>query len=1217
MTVFTRLNEERAILSSCAKAKNFYVISKITERNETPMKKSNPLFFKALSVVMALAMILSVVSAALTVSAESTEIVLNNKTAITFEDGEFPAEVTGSAKGVTSIVEAPAEGHGNYSLKRTYDAAGNDTSMRINVALKAGHTYKISLYYYILANTEEKSGYTPRFIIYRSGNQQLHGGNFDETYNTWKKFELEFTLESDATYLDLVVAKCDAYFDDITLADLTPPEEDLYLHTDFSDIATTEWLPLSAGENASISYVNDAEKGVVAVCNVAAKLNPINMIYIPKKLEAGKEYILQMEYKIGSWACAFYNNAYAFSLDQTSWTTITKTLTPTSDQYFYMGTTNTPATFYISKVVLREKNNSESKQVYDLDTIKMGEVYGTNFANAIAEIKNADGMANKAIKRTYPTTGKTDVYGALEHALVAGQTYKVSLDYTGEAVVRIFANMRGWSPNQVISKSVPETEVVSRDAENYGLKTASGEWKHLEFYFIANDNWNGIMFLCEKLGNFTDFAGGTDIYLDNITIENVATYTVALGEYANGTATVSKTSALVGDTVTFSASADIGYTFAGWKDEEENIVSYDSAYTVTVNSDLTLTPVFEIFKAVKVDFENGAIPAGITTVTLAENAGNGDYSVKHTTAGEYENVRFKNVKFISGHTYAISFDYKVDSSVPAAESYWMRLEVKSAADKDVAKNKGLSTAAEYYDKWNTAGWTYTATEDGQYFSILVRDEIYYDNIKIIDLTDAEDTTIDFDGNNDFSLLDISDTSATMVDVEYAEDEEYGKVAVISYNRGFVGGYDAGVILPFTMADGVTYRFRITYKSEGDPNGWFCYSFDGKNGHGSAVGINSADWTEQDWYITGSADQKKLSIGTNAKSATLYIASIEVEIAKGVAGDVDNDGAVIADDLVVMRKLLVGLDEGEAFVSAADVNGDGETDIRDLVRIKKIFENFTLVDEAESLNLLAASQNVKLEKSASSLNLLGDGSRFKKAVSGKDSYIIYRILGSITEAAIECDFPVSKLGQFTFEVSDNMNDWTAVVPTAVSAQEINVNSWVRYTYYIGDLDYVSGLKINFPDNDEAGVRKVKINRVDDTVLYSLKGYDPYLRESANFYVDSISGNDSNNGLSAESAFKTLSAAFSRCFVPGDSILLARGGSYKGGVELHSSGSKTAPIKISAYGDGNAPVITDFANKVGLGIWGECRDIGNRVYLPRGNNRYRLVCCKIRSQQGCSY
>lgn len=54
----------------------------------------------------------------------------------------------------------------------------------------------------------------------------------------------------------------------------------------------------------------------------------------------------------------------------------------------------------------------------------------------------------------------------------------------------------------------------------------------------------------------------------------------------------------------------------------------------------------------------------------------------------------------------------------------------------------------------------------------------------------------------------------------------------------------------------------------------------------------------------------------------------------VKGDVDTDGDLDADDLVKLRKILLGISEAAA---SADVNGDTNIDIRDLVAIKNLLK----------------------------------------------------------------------------------------------------------------------------------------------------------------------------------------------------------------------------------------------------------------------------------------
>ena len=74
-----------------------------------------------------------------------------------------------------------------------------------------------------------------------------------------------------------------------------------------------------------------------------------------------------------------------------------------------------------------------------------------------------------------------------------------------------------------------------------------------------------------------------------------------------------------------------------------------------------------------------------------------------------------------------------------------------------------------------------------------------------------------------------------------------------------------------------------------------------------------------------------------------------------------------------------------------------------------------------------------------------------------------------------------------------------------------------------------------------------------------------------YIDATGGNDVNNGLSAQSAWKSLANINSSTFNPGDSILLKAGEVWTGSMVLKGSGNENNPIRIDRYGTGDNPVI----------------------------------------------
>lgn len=75
----------------------------------------------------------------------------------------------------------------------------------------------------------------------------------------------------------------------------------------------------------------------------------------------------------------------------------------------------------------------------------------------------------------------------------------------------------------------------------------------------------------------------------------------------------------------------------------------------------------------------------------------------------------------------------------------------------------------------------------------------------------------------------------------------------------------------------------------------------------------------------------------------------------------------------------------------------------------------------------------------------------------------------------------------------------------------------------------------------------------------------------YYVDSMNGDDNNNGTSTYTAWKTLEKVNSITFLPGDYILFKAGCFWSGQLWAKGSGSSSAPIIIDSYGDGNKPII----------------------------------------------
>jgi hypothetical protein len=78
-------------------------------------------------------------------------------------------------------------------------------------------------------------------------------------------------------------------------------------------------------------------------------------------------------------------------------------------------------------------------------------------------------------------------------------------------------------------------------------------------------------------------------------------------------------------------------------------------------------------------------------------------------------------------------------------------------------------------------------------------------------------------------------------------------------------------------------------------------------------------------------------------------------------------------------------------------------------------------------------------------------------------------------------------------------------------------------------------------------------------------------AATYHVDSLMGNDANDGLSAAAAWRSLSKANATIFQPGDRLLLRSGSEWTGQLHPQGSGSPTNWIVLDRYGEGPKPVI----------------------------------------------
>lgn len=130
--------------------------------------------------------------------------------------------------------------------------------------------------------------------------------------------------------------------------------------------------------------------------------------------------------------------------------------------------------------------------------------------------------------------------------------------------------------------------------------------------------------------------------------------------------------------------------------------------------------------------------------------------------------------------------------------------------------------------------------------------------------------------------------------------------------------------------------------------------------------------------------------------------------------------------------------------------------------------------------------------------------------------------------------------------------------------------------------------------------------------------PSGRKGSNFYVDSKTGSDSNDGKSIKKPWKSLQRVNNYLFNPGDSILFKAGEVWNGQLSPKGSGAEGYPAVISTYGGHKKPLLdgkglveqvlkledVDFWEVENLEITNNSSSIGNRLgVLIKDNGKSR--------------
>jgi hypothetical protein len=124
---------------------------------------------------------------------------------------------------------------------------------------------------------------------------------------------------------------------------------------------------------------------------------------------------------------------------------------------------------------------------------------------------------------------------------------------------------------------------------------------------------------------------------------------------------------------------------------------------------------------------------------------------------------------------------------------------------------------------------------------------------------------------------------------------------------------------------------------------------------------------------------------------------------------------------------------------------------------------------------------------------------------------------------------------------------------------------------------NSVKTNFILRDDKGE---VVNKAEKEILLmeenppqlSAKDWSPPITPKRTYYIDSKSGDDSNDGLSEDKAWKSFKNTASLILGPGERLLLKRGCVFNEALRLTAKGTLNNWAEIGAYGEGMRPQIS---------------------------------------------
>ena len=361
-----------------------------------------------------------------------------------------------------------------------------------------------------------------------------------------------------------------------------------------------------------------------------------------------------------------------------------------------------------------------------------------------------------------------------------------------------------------------------------------------------------------------------------------------------------------------------------------------------------------------------------------------------------------------------------------------------------------------------------------------------------------------------------------------------------------------------LQKGATYKVSVWAKNT-NPSGikaYLCLKYYG--GNEKKVLIDSAEYRkyEVEFVYTGDTSGKNTRASVWVEggiSGNIYIDDWSFEIASNLKSFSVDNGSLKAEYKEGYVGEMKSSDFDISYTSSLESSVTKKLNIT-----KESVSGNTLTMNFDPIAVQAVEQNIKVIATYKPNNqpLTVD---FKVDASGEET-----VEAKLTEISAENGTVIANLdkvptvapvkGDFTLEYKVNDGEFAPVEIKEIAYDKLNKTVNLQFEKISSAIESKNvTVKVTYKDSQKVASFVVELG------------------SGIKYYVDSYAGDDSNDGISEATAWKTIDKVNTVIFQPSDQILFKSGEEWTGALKPQGSGIDGAPIVISSYGEGKKPLL----------------------------------------------